>query len=74
MRTVPTPAIEPLDFPFINEKDRHVYAVALLAGADYVITHDRALIAEINAQGDVRALTPGDFLQQIMPMLLQKDA
>ncbi len=59
------------NFPAINEKDRHVYAAALRAGADYIVTHDRALIAEITSQGGVRALTPGDSLQQVAPSLLR---
>ena len=73
LQVIETPSIGPEDHQLINAKDRNVYAAALLAGADYVITHDRALIAEINAQGGVRALTPGEFLQQIAPALLAAD-
>lgn len=73
LRFIVTPAIEGFPFPRINEKDRHVYAGALLAHADYIVTHDRALIAEINAQGGVRALTPGDFLQQVAPTLVAEN-
>jgi hypothetical protein len=42
----------------------------MAANVTYIITHDRALIREINQQGGVLAMTPGDFLQQIVPHLL----
>jgi predicted nucleic acid-binding protein len=54
----------------VNDKDKHVYAAAMSVQADYVITHDRTLIREVNRQGGVLAMTPRDFLQQIVPHLL----
>jgi rRNA-processing protein FCF1 len=69
LRVIETPSFQPSAFVHVNSKDKHVYAAAMAANVTYIITHDRALIREINQQGGVLAMTPGDFLQQVVPQL-----
>ncbi len=48
----------------INEKDRHVLAVALAARAEFLLTLDRRFAAEVTEAGfGVKALTPGEFIR-----------
>jgi predicted nucleic acid-binding protein len=55
-------------YPEINAKDAHVYAAARACRARYLITLDKHLVDEINAlSSDPRALSPGGFLQQVLP-------
>jgi len=61
--------LNPADrYPDINPKDAHVYAAARASGAQYLVTLDKRLAAETNAlAGDPTAISPGDFLQKILP-------
>jgi predicted nucleic acid-binding protein len=52
----------------INAKDAHVYAAARACRAAYLITLDQPLIAQCAAlSGPPVALSPGAFLQQVLP-------
>ncbi len=52
----------------VNDKDLHVVAAAVAAEAAYLLTLDRGLQKEVNqANLSVRALTPGEFIQTILP-------
>jgi predicted nucleic acid-binding protein len=65
---VPSLAFEEPWAEIINPKDLHVIAAALAVGADYLLTLDQKLIAEVNhADLSLRALTPGDFIRTILP-------
>ncbi|HLZ72651.1 MAG TPA: PIN domain-containing protein [Dehalococcoidia bacterium] len=60
---VPTEPTGGGEYPAINQKDAHVYAAAVAAGSDYLITLDRGLIREANtAAKRPLALLPGDFI------------
>jgi hypothetical protein len=52
----------------VNPKDQHVVAAALGVAADYLLTLDRALLAEV-AQAGLRlvALDPGSFIKTVLP-------
>jgi predicted nucleic acid-binding protein len=65
---VPSLAFEEPWAKSINPKDLHVSAAALAAGADYLLTLDQKLIAEVNHSDlSFHALTPGDFVRSILP-------
>ena len=50
-----------------GEKDAHVVAAAILAEADYLITLDKRLAAQVNqAELPMRALSPGEFIKTIL--------
>ncbi len=52
----------------VGEKDEHVLAGATSSGADFLISLDRPLIEAVeNANLDLKALTPGDFIQEFLP-------
>lgn len=64
--TPPKSIIEQYDDPF--GKDAHVVASALAAGAPYLLTLDRPLIQRVQRAGLATvALTPGEFIQTILP-------
>ena len=47
----------------VNEKDDHVLAAALIVGARFLLTLDRALANEVNQGGlPIRAISPGEFI------------
>lgn len=53
-----------------GKKDAHVLAAALISGAAYLLTLDKRhlltpAIRAVNPQ--VRVMTPGDFLQEVVP-------
>lgn len=49
----------------VNEKDRHVLAIALAATANFIVTYDKAFCLEVNQIPKLRiqALTPRDFYE-----------
>ena len=52
----------------VTAKDVHVVAAATAIGAAYLVTLDRGLIDQVNgADLGVHALTPGDFITQVLP-------
>lgn len=52
----------------VNAKDVHVIAAALAVGADYLLTLDQKLRAEVDAASlPLDALTPGDFIRNVLP-------
>lgn len=52
----------------VGEKDEHVLAATLAADADFLITLDKRLAAQVNEAGlDVTALSPGDFIKTVLP-------
>ena len=52
----------------VNDKDLRVMATAVAAEAAYLLTLDRGLQKEVNqANLAVRALTPGEVIQMILP-------
>jgi predicted nucleic acid-binding protein len=52
----------------VNDKDLHVVAAAIAAEAPYLLTLDRALLREVNqANLSLHALTPGEFIQTVLP-------
>lgn len=52
----------------VGTKDGHVLAAALAAHAAYLITLDKRLATRVNQAGlAVEALSPGDFLQMVLP-------
>ena len=52
----------------VGEKDDHVLAAALAAGAAFLLTLDRPLIKSVNAAGlPIRAITPGHFIKELLP-------
>lgn len=52
----------------VTAKDVHVVAAATAVGAPYLVTLDRGLIGHVNGAGlGIHALTPGDFIKQILP-------
>jgi len=55
--------------PITGEKDAHVLASALHVGADYLITLDKRLIAQImqEAQLSLHAHSPGEFITSQLP-------
>ena len=64
--TPPKRAIQQYNSPF--GKDAHVVASALAAGAPYLLTLDRPLIQRLQQSGlAIVALTPGEFIQTILP-------
>src|SRR4051794_28102383 len=64
--TPPEPTVRQYEAVFVE--DAHVVAAALAAEADFPITHDRGLVARVTqAKLSVVALTPGDFLQTVLP-------
>ncbi len=66
----PVPEL-PVDHPIrqaVTAKDVHVVAAATAVGAPYLVTLDRGLIDHVNgAKLGVHALTPGDFITQVLP-------
>ena len=51
-----------------GEKDDHVVAAAVAVHAAYLLTLDRRLREGVNAGSiSVRALTPGEFITEILP-------
>jgi predicted nucleic acid-binding protein len=60
--------VVPRRYPDINPKDEHVVAAALAIGADYLLTLDQLLAAEINGSGlPIRAISPREFIQTLLP-------
>jgi predicted nucleic acid-binding protein len=52
----------------VNAKDVHVVAAVSAVAAPYLLTLDRQLITQINqATLQLYALTPGDFIQKVLP-------
>ncbi len=52
----------------VGDKDSHVLAAAGIAGAEFVLTLDKELRERINHAGVAHlALTPGEFITQILP-------
>jgi predicted nucleic acid-binding protein len=52
----------------VNAKDRHVAVAALACGADYLLTLDRGLLAEVAQAGMIlAALDPGTFIKTVLP-------
>lgn len=52
----------------INPKDRHVVAASLACAADYLLTLDRGLLAEMEqAALPVVALDPATFIKTVLP-------
>jgi predicted nucleic acid-binding protein len=52
----------------INKKDVHVVAAALEVRAAYLLALDKGLVLEVNeANLDIQALSPGDFIKTILP-------
>ncbi|HTE83295.1 MAG TPA: PIN domain-containing protein [Dehalococcoidia bacterium] len=52
----------------VGQKDAHVVAAALAAGAAYLITHDKPLVQRVSsAQLPIVALSPGTFIQTVLP-------
>jgi predicted nucleic acid-binding protein len=52
----------------VTPKDAHVFAAALAAGADYLLTLDRPLQERVNATGQsLRAVSPGEFIREVLP-------
>lgn len=55
-------------FPPVNAKDVHVVAAASSVATAYLLTLDKGLIAEVSqANLAFPALTPGDFIKNILP-------
>ncbi len=68
LQYAPVPVSPATRYPGINPKDAHVYAAARACNARYLITLDKRLADEINVlAGDPTAISPGDFLQQVLP-------
>ena len=68
LQAAPVPADPVGRHPDINAKDAHVYAAAIACGARYLLTLDKPLMQQVNQLGgDPFALSPGDFLQQVLP-------
>ncbi|HZQ37540.1 MAG TPA: PIN domain-containing protein [Dehalococcoidia bacterium] len=66
LRVLPTPSAAD-HHPAINRKDAHVYAAAIAASSEYLITLDRELIREVNAiVSTPMALLPGEFITQCL--------
>jgi predicted nucleic acid-binding protein len=58
---------------FIDAKDLHVLAAAIVGGSDFLLTLDRRHIlaaapAVEDAHIPIRILTPGDFIRQVYPL------
>ncbi len=52
----------------VGEKDDHVMAASVAAGAAFLLTLDRRLEARVNQAGfPVRALAPGEFIRNVLP-------
>ena len=52
----------------VNDKDAHVAAAALAIHAEYLVSLDRQLNAQVNAgHVHLHAVTPGDFIKLILP-------
>lgn len=50
-----------------GEKDAHVVAAAVLAEAEFLITLDKRLEAQVNQVGlSVRAISPGEFIKSVL--------
>jgi predicted nucleic acid-binding protein len=53
---------------FVTEKDAHVLAAALEAGARVLITLDRPLAQRVNeGHFGIAAMSPGDFIKSALP-------
>lgn len=53
----------------INPKDRHVVAASLACGANYLLSLDRGLLAEVGrAALPVVALEPGRLIKTVLPL------
>lgn len=52
-----------------GEKDEHVVAAAVASGAPFLLTLDRGLLRRVNLVDlGLRALTPGEFLNEVLPL------
>ena len=65
---VPMPVAGEAWLRHVNAKDVHVIAAALAVGADYLLTLDQKLLAEVYAAAlPLYPLTPGDFIRTVLP-------
>ena len=52
----------------VGEKDEHVFAAAVAAGAPFLLSLDRPLVRGVNeANLPIRALSPGEFINDVLP-------
>ena len=65
---VPDPSSREDYGPVVGEKDDHVLAAAIAAGAPFLLTLDKRLERRVNGAGlPIRTLAPGEFINEVLP-------
>jgi predicted nucleic acid-binding protein len=74
LEIVPVPFLDELE-PFrgaVDDKDLPVLASASMGRADFLVTGDNGLLAQISGQGAflIKSLPPAEFLDRVLPVIL----
>ena len=74
LEIVPVPFLDELE-PFrgaVDDKDLPVLASASMGRADFLVTGDKGLLAQISGQGAflIKSLPPAEFLDRVLPVIL----
>jgi predicted nucleic acid-binding protein len=74
LEIVPVPFLDELE-PFrgaVDDKDLPVLASASMGRADFLVTGDKGLLAQLSGQGVflIKSLPPAEFLDRVLPVML----